>query len=128
MAIDARRFVNSRAPFLHDKIDDVCRAAHVAKHIRFYEQIARGYNRDGSSPPITLTREEKEALVREKDKIISERGMWFVFITISLAAFLQVRDIPHTPVPSGMAPTEPRRVLFRAASRAPMCTRGIGGA
>lgn len=64
-------------------------AAHVAKHIRFYENISRGYNIDGSSPPITLTAEEKEALVREKDKIISEHGMWFVFITVSLAAFLQ---------------------------------------
>ena len=87
--IDATRFVNSRAPFLSESIEDVRRAAHVAKHIRFYEHIARGYNTDGSNPPITLTREEKEALVREKDKIISEKGMWFVFITISLAAFLQ---------------------------------------
>lgn len=87
--IDAVRFVNSRAPFLSDKVEEVCRAAHVAKHIRFYEHISRGYNTDGSSPPITLKREEQEALVREKDKIISEHGMWFVFATVSLAAFLQ---------------------------------------
>ena len=88
LKIDATRFVNSRAPFLVDRVDEVCRAAHVAKHIRFYEHVARGYN-DGTSPPVTLTREEKEALVREKDKIISEHGMWYVFITVSLAAFLQ---------------------------------------
>ena len=88
---DATRYVNSRAPFLAapDKVDEVCRAAHVAKHIRFYEHVARGYNTDGVDPPITLTREEKKALVREKDKIISEHGMWYVFITVSLAAFLQ---------------------------------------
>lgn len=92
--IDATRFVNSRAPFLSDKVEDVCRAAHVAKHIRFYEYISRGYNSDGSDPPITLTREEKEALVREKDKVMSESGMWFVFITISLAAFLQGKLSP----------------------------------
>ncbi|MBE3046347.1 hypothetical protein IMZ48_28205 [Candidatus Bathyarchaeota archaeon] len=89
LRIDATRFVNSRAPFLEDKIEEVCRAAHVAKHIRFYEHVARGYNTDGQDPPITLTKEEKEALVREKDKIISEHGMWYVFITVSLAAFLQ---------------------------------------
>ncbi|CAI4210954.1 unnamed protein product [Parascedosporium putredinis] len=75
VTIDVTRFVNSRAPFLSDRVDEVCRAAHVAKHIRFYEQIARGYNTDGTSPPITLTSEEKTALVREKDKIISEHGM-----------------------------------------------------
>lgn len=27
--IDATRFVNSRAPFLSDRVDEVCRAAHV---------------------------------------------------------------------------------------------------
>lgn len=89
MRIDAARFVNSRAPFLSDKREDVLRAAHVAKHIRYYEHIARGYDADGSTPPITLTQEEKEALVGEKDKIISEKGIWVVLITISLAAFLQ---------------------------------------
>lgn len=87
--IDATRFVNSRAPFLSDKIEEVCRAAHVAKHIRFYEHIARGYNSVDTIPPVILNKEEKEALVREKDKIISEHGMWYVFVTISLAAFIQ---------------------------------------
>ncbi|SPO06054.1 related to myo-inositol transport protein ITR1 [Cephalotrichum gorgonifer] len=86
--IDATRFVNSRAPFLSDRVDEVRRAALVAKHIRYYECIARGEAPIGV-PPVILNNDEKEALVREKTKIISERGMWYVFITVSLAAFLQ---------------------------------------
>ncbi|KEZ39179.1 hypothetical protein SAPIO_CDS9836 [Scedosporium apiospermum] len=87
--IDATRFVNSKARFLSDRVEEVQRAAHVAKHIRFYEQIARGYNPGGASPPVILTDDEKRALVREKEKIISEHGMWYVFVTVALAAFLQ---------------------------------------
>jgi len=38
---------------------------------------------------VILTDDEKRALVREKEKIISEHGMWYVFVTVALAAFLQ---------------------------------------
>lgn len=87
--IDANTFVNSTAPFLEGRAREVRRAAHIAKHILSYEQIARGYNNAAASPRETLTDDEKVALVRERDKIISEHGMWYVFVTVSLAAFLQ---------------------------------------
>ncbi|GAB1315576.1 hypothetical protein MFIFM68171_05786 [Madurella fahalii] len=89
LSIDARRFVNSKASFLSDKIDEVCRAAHVAKHSRFYAQLARGRNPGPTQPPVLLTDEEKAALRREEDKIISESGLWRVLIVVVLAAFLQ---------------------------------------
>ena len=91
LRIDTTRFVNAHAQFLQHKIDEVQWAAHVAKHIRYYEQIARGYNPnpDGAPPPVELRPDEMEALRREKDKIVSERGIWRIFVTVCLAAFLQ---------------------------------------
>jgi uncharacterized membrane protein YwzB len=91
LRIDTTRFVNAHAPFLQNKIDEVQWAAHVAKHIRYYEQIAHGYNPnpDGQPPPVELRPDEMEALRREKDKIVSERGIWRIFVTVCLAAFLQ---------------------------------------
>ncbi|GJC77536.1 putative polyol transporter 1 [Colletotrichum liriopes] len=66
------------------------RAARVAKDIRLYDEVARNTSESaGRELPVQLTMEEKRALVRERDVPFSEKGMWTIIITVSLAAFLQ---------------------------------------
>ncbi|GKT43400.1 putative polyol transporter 6 [Colletotrichum spaethianum] len=66
------------------------RAARVAKDIRLYDEVARNSSESaGRELPVQLTNEEKRALVRERDVPFSEKGMWTIIITVSLAAFLQ---------------------------------------
>ncbi|KAK8046556.1 hypothetical protein PG996_014620 [Apiospora saccharicola] len=72
------------------KPEDLLRAARVAKDVRTYDGVARSENpAAGSGLPVTLKPEEKEALKAEKDVLFSERGMFVVILTVSLAAFLQ---------------------------------------
>ncbi|KAJ0168578.1 putative polyol transporter 2 [Colletotrichum tanaceti] len=66
------------------------RAARVAKDIRLYDEVARNPSESaGRELPVQLTVEERRALVRERDVPFSEKGMWTIIITVSLAAFLQ---------------------------------------
>ncbi|KXH67587.1 hypothetical protein CSAL01_03626 [Colletotrichum salicis] len=66
------------------------RAARVAKDIKLYDEVARNpSDAAGKELPVQLTPEEKRALVRERDVPFSEKGMWTIIITVSLAAFLQ---------------------------------------
>ncbi|KAK8136548.1 sugar transporter [Apiospora sp. TS-2023a] len=72
------------------KPEDLLRAARVAKDVRTYDGVARSEDpAAGSGLPVTLKPEEKEALKAEKDVLFSERGMFVVILTVSLAAFLQ---------------------------------------
>jgi len=69
---------------------ELLRAARVAKDIRLYDEVARNSNDSANRElPVQLTGEEKRALVRERDVAFSEKGMWTIIITVSLAAFLQ---------------------------------------
>ncbi|KAF6828555.1 hypothetical protein CPLU01_08424 [Colletotrichum plurivorum] len=70
------------------------RAARVAKDIRLYDEVARNPSHEAGRLPVELTDEEKRALRRERDVPFSEKGMWTIIITVSLAAFLQGRNIP----------------------------------
>ncbi|KAK2003988.1 hypothetical protein LX36DRAFT_666044 [Colletotrichum falcatum] len=66
------------------------RAARVAKDIRLYDEVARSsIESAGRELPVQLDEDEKRALVRERDVAFSEKGMWTIIITVSLAAFLQ---------------------------------------
>ncbi|KAF9872822.1 hypothetical protein CkaCkLH20_09685 [Colletotrichum karsti] len=68
----------------------VLRAARVAKDIKLYDEVARNPDPGaGKELPVQLTAVEKRALRRERDVPFSERGMWTIIITVSLAAFLQ---------------------------------------
>ncbi|KAJ4862128.1 sugar transporter domain-containing protein [Trichoderma breve] len=69
---DVRSFVDNHLPSV--KYENLLRAARVAKDIRIYDE---------------LTRDEKRALVRERDVPFSEKGMWIVILTVSIAALLQ---------------------------------------
>lgn len=69
------------------------RAARVAKDIRLYDEVARNPSHEAGRLPVELTNEEKRALRRERDVPFSEKGMWTIIITVSLAAFLQGRNI-----------------------------------
>ncbi|KAK8034652.1 hypothetical protein PG993_009647 [Apiospora rasikravindrae] len=72
------------------KPEDLLRAARVAKDVRTYDEVARAEDiAAGSGLPVTLDPKEKEALKAEKDVLFSERGMFVVILTVSLAAFLQ---------------------------------------
>ncbi|KAL6813857.1 MFS general substrate transporter [Trichoderma sp. SZMC 28015] len=85
---DVRSFVDNHLPSV--KYENLLRAARVAKDIRTYDKVARreGY-RFESGLPVQLTTDEKRALVRERDVPFSEKGMWIVIITVSIAALLQ---------------------------------------
>ncbi|OPB36848.1 hypothetical protein A0O28_0059280 [Trichoderma guizhouense] len=85
---DVRSFVDNHLPSV--KYENLLRAARVAKDIRTYDEVARevGY-RFESSLPVQLTTEEKRALVRERAVPFSEKGMWIVILTVSIAALLQ---------------------------------------
>ena len=54
--------------------------------------------------PVTLTEDEKTALRRERDVTFSERGMWTVIATVSLAALLQGKSSLRWGMLRGHAP------------------------
>ena len=94
---DVRQFAQKHLPSV--RYEDVIRAARVAKDIRLYDKVARRRPVSGSRLPVQLTPEESEAIIRERDSAFSERGMWVVIATVSLAAFLQgLRRPPMLPV------------------------------
>ncbi|KAI1410458.1 MFS general substrate transporter [Hypoxylon sp. FL1857] len=72
---------------------DLLRAARVAQNVRSYDEVARyngpKCNEVGYTLPVQLTKKEKAALKAEKDVLFSERNMFIVILTVSLAAFLQ---------------------------------------
>ncbi|KAI1208183.1 uncharacterized protein F4807DRAFT_155344 [Annulohypoxylon truncatum] len=76
---------------------ELIRAARVAQNARSYDEIARSTSRDsktgpnegGYNPLVQLREEEKAALIAEKDSLFSQKGMFVVILTVSLAAFLQ---------------------------------------
>ncbi|KAI1441126.1 hypothetical protein F5Y02DRAFT_431428 [Annulohypoxylon stygium] len=77
--------------------DELIRAARVAQNARAYDEIARstspvpksGCNEAGYNLPVQLNDEEKAALIAEKDSLFSQKSMFIVVLTVSLAAFLQ---------------------------------------
>lgn len=70
--------------------EKLLRAARVGKDIKAYDQVARSQNPDaGMDLLVQLEDDERRALRREKDVAISEKGMYIVILTVSLAAFLQ---------------------------------------
>ncbi|KAK7998335.1 putative phosphoprotein phosphatase X-1 [Apiospora arundinis] len=66
------------------------RAAFVARDADTYDEVARGENSsaDGSLQ-VTLTEQEKEALINERDKLFSKNDIWRVTVAVCMAAFLQ---------------------------------------
>ncbi|XXG95821.1 hypothetical protein Hte_002092 [Hypoxylon texense] len=66
------------------------RAARVAQNVRSYDEVARSDDPEaGKHLPVQLDVEEKMALKAEKDSLFSQRNMFMVILTVSLAAFLQ---------------------------------------
>ncbi|KAI1458215.1 hypothetical protein F4805DRAFT_151026 [Annulohypoxylon moriforme] len=78
-------------------LDDLIRAARVAQNAHSYDEVARSMspdsktnpNEDGYHPVVQLTEEEKAALKAEKESLFSQKDMFIVILTVSLAAFLQ---------------------------------------
>ncbi|KAI2633128.1 hypothetical protein GGS26DRAFT_67863 [Hypomontagnella submonticulosa] len=69
---------------------ELLRAARVGQNIRTYDEVARSDDpKVGYNLPVQLTAEEKAALKAERDVLFSERNMFIVILTVSLAAFLQ---------------------------------------
>ncbi|KAI1099970.1 hypothetical protein F4804DRAFT_349004 [Jackrogersella minutella] len=69
---------------------ELLRAARVAQNARSYDSVARSQDPNaGYNLPVKLSKEEKAALKAEKDVLLSQRGMFIVILTVSLAAFLQ---------------------------------------
>lgn len=94
---DVKNFVQH---ILNVDYDKLLRAARVAKDVRLYDEVSRATDPEvGKELPVQLTDEEKHALRRERDVPLSERGMWPIILTVSLAAFLQGRSLrPHSPL------------------------------
>lgn len=81
------RFARAHLPNV--KVEDLLRAARVAKNIRTYDEVARKTDPDaGRDLPVILEDFEKQALKAERDQLL-EKGMLIVILTVSLAAFLQ---------------------------------------
>ncbi|PNY23417.1 polyol transporter [Tolypocladium capitatum] len=90
---DVKQFAENHLPVV--PYEDILRAARVAKDIRLYDEIARRPNFDVKNRlPVNLTDEEKRALRRERGVAFSEKGMWIVIATVSLAALLQGESLP----------------------------------
>ncbi|KAK8031045.1 sugar transporter [Apiospora arundinis] len=88
LVADVYRFQGHYLPSVQP--EDLLRAARVAKDVRTYDEVARSEDPTaGSGLPVTLEPNEKDALKAEKDVLFSERGMFIVILTVSLAAFLQ---------------------------------------
>ncbi|KHO01020.1 sugar transporter [Metarhizium album ARSEF 1941] len=89
LELDVRYFSETFLPSV--KYQELLRAARVGKDIRMYDEAARqpaGYD-ERNRLSVILTEEEKAALRNEKDVAFSEKGMFAVIATVSLAAFLQ---------------------------------------
>ena len=84
---DVHRFVVDYLPSISE--EKLLRAARVAKDIRLYDEAARSPFGTKHTLLVELTEEEKRALRGEKDVTFSERGMWIVIATVSIAALLQ---------------------------------------
>ncbi|KAF4512035.1 hypothetical protein G6O67_001220 [Ophiocordyceps sinensis] len=85
---DVRQFAETHLPSV--KYETMLRAARVAKDKRIYEEVAGRPRFDVRGRlPVHLTKEEKDALCREKNVAFSEKGMRIVIATVSLAALLQ---------------------------------------
>ncbi|KXJ89738.1 and other transporter-domain-containing protein [Microdochium bolleyi] len=69
---------------------ELIRAARVAKDVRAYDEVARSADATiGQSLPVHLTPDEKLALMAERDSLFSQKSMLSVFLSVTLAAFLQ---------------------------------------
>ncbi|KAI1427870.1 sugar transporter-domain-containing protein [Xylaria sp. FL1777] len=85
---DARKFQREFLPSV--EVEQLLRAVQVAKDIRIYDAVARSEDpHTDKGLPVQLTVEERVALKKEKDSLPSEPTMLIVFLTVSLAAFLQ---------------------------------------
>ncbi|KAI8628443.1 major facilitator superfamily domain-containing protein [Xylariaceae sp. FL1651] len=85
---DVREFQETCLPSV--KLEQLLRAARVAKDIRTYDAVARSNEPHAAEHLLVqLTPEEKVALRREMDALPSEPTMLIVILTVSLAAFLQ---------------------------------------
>ena len=88
LELDVQNFTRTYLPSV--PYAKVLRAARVAKDIRLYDEVARSSDPSlGMGLPVELTDEERECLMRERDRVFSERGMRKVILTVSLAALLQ---------------------------------------
>lgn len=88
LELDVQAFTQQYLPSI--PYAKVLRAARVAKDIRLYDEVARSTDPSiGMGLPVELTDEERECLMRERDRVFSERGMRKVILTVSLAALLQ---------------------------------------
>lgn len=100
---DVKEFAQKKLPVV--PYEQILRAARVAKDIRMYDEIARRPGFDSRHHlPVTLTEDEKTALRRERDVTFSERGMWTVIATVSLAALLQGKSSLRCCMLRGHAP------------------------
>ena len=91
---DAEDFVKNHAPFLESRMKEVVRAAHVARDVRIYDEVAMADDPERRKTimaglRVELTEGEIDALRGEKKSIFYHRGMRIVVATVSLAAFLQ---------------------------------------
>ncbi|CAK7218784.1 hypothetical protein SCUCBS95973_003601 [Sporothrix curviconia] len=88
LVADVHRFQSQY--LTHVDVEKITKAARVAKDIRAYDEVARSDDLNaGQGLPVQLNLAERRALKRERDVAISERGMYIVILTVSLAAFLQ---------------------------------------
>jgi hypothetical protein len=85
---DVTRWAHNFLPIVDPQ--KLLRGARVAKDIRMYDEVARCPDAAfGADLQVILTAEERNALRREKDVTFSEKGMYIVILTVSLASFLQ---------------------------------------
>ncbi|KAF3022996.1 hypothetical protein E8E14_010637 [Neopestalotiopsis sp. 37M] len=87
LAADVEAFRDQWLPEVD--LDDLKRAAMVAKHPKTYEDISRGTWRGPTEGLVELHDKEKEALLAELESAMPEPGMLLVILAVSLAAFLQ---------------------------------------
>lgn len=85
---DVRQFAENHLRSV--QYETILRAARVAKDKRIYDEVAARPRFDVRGRlPVHLTKQEKDALRREKNVTFSEKGMRIVIATVSLAALLQ---------------------------------------
>lgn len=69
------------------EVDELQRAAEVGRESSHYYHLARDIH--SAQTIVELSPMEKENLIAERESIVSQRGMFVIICTISLAAFLQ---------------------------------------
>ncbi|KAI5918159.1 hypothetical protein F4810DRAFT_693549 [Camillea tinctor] len=85
---DVRIFAQTYLPSVDP--EKLLRAARVAKDVHSYDEVVQSDDPNlAYNLPIVLTPEERAALRAEKEVLFSERNMFIVILTVSLAAFLQ---------------------------------------